>query len=151
MLIPKYRAWFENKMYEVTKIDWVHTGLEVQQAVIEGITLYDLELHRKVQDNVSCILMGCTFLKDKNNKDIYQGDIVKRWICEKELEAFVIIAWDDGGYNIGYNSIYGLEIDQFEVIGNIWQNKELLKECLNGAGFIGSHLAEEVLKAGGER
>lgn len=61
-----------------------------------------------------------TGLKDKNGTEIYEGDILKGGIF-KEYE----VKWD--GENTTFNlSEYGVS-QSFEVIGNIHQNKELIK------------------------
>lgn len=70
----------------------------------------------------------CTGLKDKNDKEIYEGDICK--VPEKQYEWFkkgktFEVEWDKGmtGFNPFRNHSY-LE-NHCEVIGNIHENKEL--------------------------
>lgn len=86
-----------------------------------------------------------TGLKDKNGKEIYEGDVVKTQFSSK---VFGIATWHDNGYFFvdpsfgewrrfsgGYISIGDLmdkQIDgesvQLEVIGNIYDNPELLEK-----------------------
>jgi hypothetical protein len=78
------------------------------------------------------VLMQFTGLKDKNGKDIYEGDIVKFEIPEPTLSIGVGIRKPTIGPVIWkYSSLEVLEkacrIGDCEVIGNIYENPERLK------------------------
>lgn len=72
------------------------------------------------------ILMQFTGLKDKNNKEIYEGDIIirQRWSKgEKGGQYIREVKWRDTNSNHGY----GIRaIETTEVIGNIYENPELI-------------------------
>ena len=76
------------------------------------------------------ILMQYTGLKDNNGKEIYEGDLIN----EPEEYGSIFnpwkVIWEDNAFFglEGYDYEAQLEWDKFEVIGNIYENPELLKE-----------------------
>lgn len=68
-------------------------------------------------------LMQYTGLKDKNGKEIYEGDIVK--IPDGRLHTIV---WEHWGFCIKdpQSGIYNALSEYLEIIGNIYENQELL-------------------------
>lgn len=77
-----------------------------------------------------CVLMQYTGLTDKNGKEIYEGDIVK---SEQWTPEIYRVWFSRGGFCFS-NDTTDIEyvndakyLEQFEVIGNIYENPELLK------------------------
>lgn len=78
------------------------------------------------------VLMQSTGLKDKNDKLIYEGDIVKIFHVSGTMQGkyfFDVVEWNDLRCRFDTEN-YGIinDDDVYEVIGNIYENKELLNE-----------------------
>jgi hypothetical protein len=69
-----------------------------------------------------------TFLKDKNGKEIYEGDVIKRegveWWDEVSENTQIII--NDITNLPTSHGDWSVDIENYEVIGNIYENPELL-------------------------
>lgn len=118
----KFRAWY-------------------QQAKIMTEPFFFSDIRRKEDGFIgygSNIIMQYTGLKDKNGKEIYEGDIVKRivnkWVQDQGVVKFGFhkVTSDEWYYTDAYgfytDSVYtAFEDDEdYEVIGNIYENPELL-------------------------
>lgn len=91
------------------------------------------------QEGERFILCQYTGLKDNEDREIYEGDIVKaisfaRWIgvvkYSDENQAFIFDDLDKK-YR-GKSTVFMNQFDDgFEILGNIYENPELLKEIAN--------------------
>jgi uncharacterized phage protein (TIGR01671 family) len=90
---------------------------------------YTFSLHSIPLDKVE--LMQSTGLKDKNGKEIFEGDIVKMAKdVYSDLTYYEIVRHRGGAYRLESNQ-HGCELwlrhTNCEVIGNIYENPELLE------------------------
>lgn len=119
----KYRAWYKyaKRMQEVLTIDFINKKvfLSADKSGIPRNYLYFDD----------CELMQYTGLKDKTGKEIYEGDIFETpfWVA--------VVEWDENnGRFLGFTVskerriVYvGRQPEPAKIIGNIYENPELLK------------------------
>ena len=103
-----------------------------------NIDLLGEDKHGKWNYDKDCVLMQSTGLKDSKGKEIYEGDIVKANPNNMGKEKFTVV-WGkkragfrlDQKCNCKYYAVPNNR-KEIEVIGNIYENPELLKGEKNG-------------------
>ena len=75
-------------------------------------------------------LCQCTGLKDKSGKLIWENDIVTGWFDGKRITGYIMYG-SNAHFFIERKGLYGIHLDNsqdwLEVIGNIFDNPELLE------------------------
>ena len=82
------------------------------------------------------ILVKSTGFKDIEGKEIYEGDIIRYWDNFDERYKLAIIKFDKGSFimtNDRINWDIGVtnKDDKIRIIGNIYENKDLIKDMDN--------------------
>ena len=124
----KFRAWVKDRkaIFEVILIDYV--SKKVTYIVERTGHLLNIR-HDKFND---VELMQYTGIKDKDNKKIYEGDI----LFESFGEKYYKVIFENGGFRAEFEG----DFDEYsfdlidvvaqgcEIVGNIYENSELIKE-----------------------
>lgn len=131
-MVPKFRAWDKDSKVMRSWKDLILTKDDGDDFWLIGykenacITSFDHEQ----------ILMQSTGLKDKNGVEIYERDIVVNqygnvgYVAYLQQEAGFVVVKKKSDYRLGHRNT-GESYDvttNHEVIGNIYENPELLEE-----------------------
>lgn len=119
----KFRIWDteNNEMLKVQELDFEPTFYGGRIAIRP-------DQYNDYFDTEDMILMQYTGLHDKNGKEIYEGDILKGTFYGfpmPEYDYVFQIYWDEK--EKGFMASY-FEPSECEVIGNIYDNPELLEK-----------------------
>ncbi|MED5805772.1 YopX family protein [Streptococcus anginosus] len=134
-MIPKFRAW-DKTHKKLGMID-----ADMQDGLFQSVKIFD-EDGDDWQESENFILMQSTELKDKNGVEIFEGDIVKttRFLgrsdevggfYEYDKEFIGIVKYLEGAWLIdtGNDAVHlWTEIEENEVIGNVYEQPEYLKK-----------------------
>ena len=123
-MIPKFRAWLkkEQKMdNEIDHISWLEDELYcIGDGITYMVSAEDLEL------------MQSTGLVDRDGRIIFEGDIVKMSKdVYSEQTYYEVVRHRGGAYRLESKQ-HGCELwlrhTDCEVVGNIYENRELLED-----------------------
>lgn len=121
-MIPRYRAWLkeDKEMVDVEEINFFNGEFDFIGDAITWMCKSD-----------DCVLMQSTGLRDKDGKEIFEGDIVKMAKnVYSELTYYEVVRHRGGAYRLE-SKRYGCELwlrhTDCEIAGNIWENPELLE------------------------
>ena len=128
-MIPKFRVWH----HELGRLMSVKC-MFFQDSEIEEFELNDALMNDYITaypDEIE--LMQSTGLKDKNGKEIFEGDILHHQI---QTEYTFIVKYDKDNarwYGDGLSRTYRIDImkdflQYYKVIGNVYENKELMED-----------------------
>lgn len=120
----KFRAWHKGKkiISEVLGIDILHKEIFFSNGDVYYCEISDFKYIE---------LMQYTGLKDKNEKEIYEGDILSSGNNEKPYK----VIFENGSYRAEFEGdfeeysfdLIDVVAQGCEVVGNIYENPELLK------------------------
>ena len=131
-MIPKFRAWdvlAEKMIDEIQMISFVRK--EIIGKFSDGSTSVPLKFEDE-RNGEDIILMQSTGLKDKNDKEIFEGDIVKMAKdVYSEPTYYEVVRHRGGAYRLESKQ-HGCELwlrhTDCEPVGNVYENPELLED-----------------------
>ena len=135
---PKYRAFTHGQMRQVTQLEWNGDGLKYVWVMPSVKRHYKTREYRTINrlSASEVELMQYTGLKDKNGVEIYEGDVLGMLHKKHGLQNTKVVVWDEvhacfdwedangDSWPDGFTGFY----DEYEVIGNVYENPELLRE-----------------------
>ncbi|MBX8453770.1 YopX family protein [Staphylococcus aureus] len=123
-MVLKFRAWDKlgKEMHKVSVIDFSSKGARIIR--LAGVQSNGKGDHKRWHSSVE--LMQSTGFKDVNGVEIYEGDIVQ----DSYSGEVSFIEFKEGAFYITCSNVTELiseNDDIIEIIGNIFENEELLE------------------------
>jgi uncharacterized phage protein (TIGR01671 family) len=119
----KFRAWDKEHRCMIENV-----GIQTEKYA-DKITISSSGIFVGNKCN-SMVLMQFTGLRDKNGREIYEGDIVAGWFNNQKIVGQVFYG-SNAAFFIQRKGLLGISLINadiwLEVIGNIYENPELLK------------------------
>lgn len=132
-MIPRFQVWNKatkevHEADDIITIDFEEKQICVKTLFFEKVSYYDLD---------DVVLMQSTGVRDKNGKEIFEGDIIAievedleapvnaKVFCNNDIGVLMFHVFED---NEDVPMVELLEDNSvaFAVIGNIWEDGELL-------------------------
>ena len=134
-MTPRYRVWVKTEKRivfsdDILSIDYENKEIVTQQVYFVNGLPDDRDIYCYDFDEIE--LMQSTGLKDKNGKEIFEGDIVKMAKdVYSEPTYYEVVRHRGGAYRLESKQ-HGCELwlrhTDCEVVGNIYKNPELLED-----------------------
>ena len=130
-MVPKFRAWdkTENQWIEGFKLHFYEDGsilcLDVEDECDFPFFVENI--------GVTWELMQSTGLKDKNGVEIFEGDVLTSNVQPCKMvnpikDGYGVVRFENGMFKLGSISLVTF-ISKMEVIGNIYENPNLLEQA----------------------
>lgn len=122
-MIPKFRAWDKHSQKMFANDELLIWNNNVYANDSKKLTCNNLK-GWSIDDEY---LMQSTGLRDKNGKEIFEGDIVKSSGLLGTIESFKAM-WICSFVKYNNYQKVGFFAQEIEVVGNIYENPELLED-----------------------
>jgi len=126
-MVPKFRAWDGQDMVmrDVEQLRFAHNS--------NNHVVYITIVAEEWATGPALILMQSTGLKDKNGVEIFEGDFLTSNVQPCKMvnpikDGYGVVCFENGMFKLGAISLVTF-ISKMEVIGNIYENPELLEQA----------------------
>ena len=125
-MVPKFRGWHK-------ELGQMIYGKEVCGHIEYTTNLIDALNTMLNEDDYDIEVMQSTGLKDKNGVEIFEGDVLTSNVQPCKMvnpikDGYGVVRFENGMFKLGSISLVTF-ISKMEVIGNIYENPELLEQA----------------------